>query len=209
MNINNYFTTPIFVELKEEFLKSSIKNTDKYIKEAYKNLEEQTKKTNGFGLSYHSVNLFNDNNFRDLMTYINQKSIDFLDVQGFDINKYKMVFTEMWVQEFSRKGGGHHSTHIHHNNHVSGFYFLKCSENTSYPIFHDPRPAALMTKLREKNILDITPASNMINFKPKPGTLIIFPSYLPHEYVIDNGSEPFRFIHFNIQAIDKEILKNV
>jgi uncharacterized protein (TIGR02466 family) len=207
--MNNYFQTPIWVEIKEEFLKSSIKNTDKYIKEAYKTSEEQTKKTKGFGLTYHSVNLFNDNNFRDLTNYINQKSIDFLNIQGFKIDEYKTVFSEMWVQEFSRKGGGHHSIHTHPNNHVSGFYFLKCSENTSYPIFHDPRSGAVMTKLKEKNILDITPASSIINFRPKPGTLIIFPSYLPHEYAVDDGSEPFRFIHFNIQAIEKGMLKNV
>jgi hypothetical protein len=99
--MNNYFQTPIWVEIKEEFLKSSIKNTDKYIKEAYKTSEEQTKKTKGFGLTYHSVNLFNDNNFRDLTNFINQKSIDFLNIQGFKIDDYKTVVSEMWVQEFS------------------------------------------------------------------------------------------------------------
>ena len=46
----------------------------------------------------------------------------------------------MWVQEFAKKGGGHHSAHIHWNQHVSGFYFLKCSDKTSYPIFHEPKP---------------------------------------------------------------------
>jgi uncharacterized protein (TIGR02466 family) len=206
MQVVEYFKTPIFVEMKEEFLKSSIKNTEKYIKEAYKNIKEKNKT---FGLTYHSVNLFNDNNFRDLKNYIHQKSFDFLEIQGFKTEKYTLVFTEMWVQEFSRKGGGHHSAHTHQNNHVSGFYFLKCSDNTSYPIFHDPRSGAKMTKLDEKNIFDITSASSLINFRPKPGTLVIFPSYLTHEYAVDDGSEPFRFIHFNIQAIDKEILKNV
>ena len=53
-------------------------------------------------------------------------------------------------------------------------FFLKCSEKTSYPIFHDPRPGAEMTKLFMKNQEQITLGSNQIHYKPKPGTMIIF-----------------------------------
>ena len=63
------------------------------------------------------------------------------------MKQYQTMFSEMWVQEFSKKGGGHHSAHIHWNQHVSGFYFLKCSDKTSYPIFHEPRTGARATKL--------------------------------------------------------------
>jgi hypothetical protein len=54
------------------------------------------------------------------------------------------------VQEFAKKGGGHHSAHIHWNQHVSGFYFLKCSNKTSYPVFHEPKTGARCTKLKMK-----------------------------------------------------------
>ena len=67
------------------------------------------------------------------------------------MSKYQTIFTEMWVQEFSKKGGGgHHSAHHHWNQHVSGFYFLKASDKTSMPIFYDPRQGARMTKLYQK-----------------------------------------------------------
>ena len=46
------------------------------------------------------------------------------------------------------------------------------------------------------------------HLKPKPGTLIIFPGYLEHEYAVDFGIEPFRFIHWNIQAVPKEMAKD-
>ena len=49
----------------------------------------------------------------------------------------------------------------------------------------------------------------IIHFKPKPGTLIIFPGFLEHEYAVDHGIEPFRFIHWNIQAVPKEMAKDV
>jgi hypothetical protein len=48
------------------------------------------------------------------------------------MQQYTTMFSEMWVQEFAKKGGGHHSAHVHWNQHVSGFYFLKASDKTSY-----------------------------------------------------------------------------
>ena len=109
-----------------------------------------------------------------------------------------------------KKGGGHHSAHIHWNQHVSGFYFLKCSDKTSYPVFHEPKTGARCTKLKIKpDLKGIWPGHEQFHLKPKPGTLIIFPGYLEHEYAVDFGIEPFRFIHWNIQAVPKEMAKDV
>ena len=64
-----------------------------------------------------------------------------------------------------------------------------------------------MTKLPLKNEEQITMGTSQVNFKPKPGTIIIFPGYVPHEYAVDPGLEPFRFIHFNIKAVETSISK--
>jgi uncharacterized protein (TIGR02466 family) len=126
------------------------------------------------------------------------------------MQQYQTMFSEMWVQEFSKKGGGHHSAHIHWNQHVSGFYFLKVNEKTSYPIFHEPRTGARCTKLIMKpELKGVFHGTELVNFRPKPGTLIIFPGYLEHEYAVDHGKAPFRFIHWNITAIPKQMAKNV
>jgi len=120
------------------------------------------------------------------------------------------MFSELWVQEFAKKGGGHHSAHIHWNQHVSGFYFLKASDKTSYPIFHEPKTGARTTKLKMKSDLKgVWAGHEQFHMKPKPGTLIIFPGYLEHEFSVDFGIEPFRFIHWNIQAVPKEMAKDV
>ena len=58
-----------------------------------------------------------------------------------------------------------------------------------------------MNLLPQKDPSKVTMASSQINYHAKPGRLIFFNSYLPHLYAVDNGYEPFRFIHFNIQAI--------
>jgi uncharacterized protein (TIGR02466 family) len=209
MYINNYFNTAIWSEQKPEFLKSLIKSSNKYIKQAKKREKKYIKEFGDFGRSYHSTPLINDNDFLDFRNYIGQKSWEYLDHQGYDMSLYTTMFSELWVQEFAKKGGGHHSAHVHWNQHVSGFYFLKCSDKTSFPIFHEPRTGARATKLKLKNINGVVGGSELINFKPTPGTLIIFPGFLEHEYAVDFGLEPFRFIHWNIQAVPKEMSKDV
>ena len=208
MEINEFFKTPIWIDYKPEFIRSLNKASDKYIKEAKKRDKEYIKKHGDFGKSFHSDPIFTDSKFIDFRNYVGEKSWEFLDWQGFDMQEYTTVFSEMWVQEFAKKGGGHHSAHIHWNQHVSGFYFLKCSDKTSYPIFHEPRTGARTTKLKVKNPDEISLGSELINFKPKPGTLIIFPGYLEHEFAVDHGIEPFRFIHWNIQAVPKVMAKD-
>ena len=212
MDTNNYFNTKIWSEQKPEFLKSLTKATNKYIKAAknFPETKKHIKKFGDFGMSYHSTPLTMDNDFRDFREYIGQKSWEYLDHEGFDMKQYQTMFSEFWVQEFSKKGGGHHSAHVHWNQHVSGFYFLKCSDKTSMPIFHEPRTGARSTKLKMKvNVKEILNGNELIHFKPTPGTLIIFPGYLEHEFSLDFGLDPFRFIHWNIQAIPKEMAKDV
>ena len=209
MQITEYFKTPIWIEDKPEFVKSLNKASNQYIKDARKREKEFIKKHGDFGRSYHSTPLTMDNNFLDFRNYVGQKSWEFLDWCGFDMQQYTTMFSELWVQEFAKNGGGHHSAHIHWNQHVSGFYFLKCSDKTSYPIFHEPRTGARATKLKMKPGNGVFHGTELVHFKPKPGTLIIFPGYLEHEYAVDFGVEPFRFIHWNIQAVPKEMAKDV
>ena len=211
MYINNYFNTTIWSEQKPEFLKSLTKATNKYIKDAknFPEAKKHIKEFGDFGRSYHSTPLTADNDFRDFRDYIGQKSWEYLDHQGFDMSQYVTMFSELWVQEFAKKGGGHHSAHVHWNQHVSGFYFLKAGEKTSLPVFHEPRTGARSTKLKMKDQKGVLAGSELIHFKPTPGTLIIFPGYLEHEFSVDFGIEPFRFIHWNIQAVPKEMAKDV
>jgi len=210
MQKHEYYKTLILTEEKPEFVNSLNKASDKYIKEARKKDKKIIKQFGDFGTSHHSTPLTLDNDFMDFRNYIGQKSWEFLDYHGYDMKHYTTMFSEMWVQEFSKKGGGHHSAHVHWNQHVSGFYFLKCSEETSFPIFHDPRPAAKVTKLRLKpDLKGILYGTERIHYRPQPGTLIIFPGYLEHEYAVDHGKAPFRFIHWNIQAVPKEMAKDV
>ena len=59
------------------------------------------------------------------------------------------------------------------------------------------------------DLKSIVNGTELVHFRPQPGTLLIFPGYLEHEFSVDQGKEPFRFIHWNIQAVPKEMAKDV
>ena len=212
LNFESYFGTPVYAVELPELVKNLNKISNKFILEAKKNNEELIKnrqknfkkKIGDFGLSHHSKSLINESGFKDIRSYVEERSFEILDHIGYDLTDYKLKWSEMWLQEFAKNGGGHHEGHIHYNTHISGFYFLKCSDKTSYPIFHDPRSAKTMSDLPLKNEDEISLGSSKINVKPKPGTLILFPSYLRHGFSLDLGLEPYRFIHFNLQVVKKD-----
>jgi hypothetical protein len=115
-------------KIDKEILKTLDVVCDKYIEEAKKIAQESLdkryekfgKEVGDKGLSYHSTNeLIDDIQFQVFNKFVLKTAENILDSQGFDLTNHKLKYTEMWVQEFTRAGGGHHDTHIHWNNHVS------------------------------------------------------------------------------------------
>ena len=217
MKAELHFSTPIYSSFDDRFVKPLNKISDNLIlkskKENIKALKDREKgigkKIGDHGFSYQSDSLINNKNFDDFKNYIGELSVAVLDSQGYNLKEHVLFFKELWVQQFAEKGGGHHTLHTHWNGHISGFYFLKASEATSMPIFDDPRPGNVMNLLPEKDKTTLTYASSQVNYKVKPGRMMFFPSYMPHQYTVDMGYEPFRFIHWNCQAIPKGVLNVV
>ena len=201
--LENYFQCPIWYADCPSFVAKINKYSDPYIKKSKQNKKN---KKNDIGEVFHSTTLIGDNNFFNLQSYVLKTCNNLLNEMGFDLTNYQLFLTEFWVQEFAKKGGGHHSLHTHWNGHMSGFYFLKASKKTSTPVFEDPRPGNLMNLLPQKDNTKVTHASSQIVYDVKPGRMIFFPSYLPHQYTVDLGKEPFRFIHWNCQAIPKGVI---
>ena len=189
----------------KDFMSVCDEHTEKAIKNTQQKIEERQKKYNAaikdHGMSYHSGSkLYEDDRFHNFELLIRNTARNILTDQGFDLSNYTLDYTEMWIQKFAYDGGGHQDTHIHWDNHISGFYFVECSDRTSKPIFHDPRPARMMFNLPIKDHSKLCPAMERQIIKVKAGTLLLFNSWLPHQFSVDNGIDPFRFIHFNLQA---------
>ena len=210
-----FFGSPIWKINKPDFVADAIKATDSHIeaskeraiKKQKEKLGDDYDKVKEHGLSYHSDNLIGVEGLKELQDYIGNSSHNLLDQQGFNMKKHTMFFTEFWVQEFADNGGGHHDTHTHYDNHISGFYFLKCSDKTSFPVFSDPRHGFNMARLELKE--DRGPyatGNDLVELKPKVGDMVFFNSYMPHQFTVDNGLDYFRFIHFNLQAVRNNIV---
>tara|TARA_R100001129_G_scaffold180709_1_gene159071 strand:+ start:146 stop:805 length:660 start_codon:yes stop_codon:yes gene_type:complete len=203
-----FFQTPIWSTEKPEWVKETNKACQPYLDEAHQKHSEKIKKNKGndFGLVYHSTDIGYDPKLKNLSNYIRSTAFNLFDSWGYNLTDHSILYESMWVQEFAKDGGGHHRVHIHENCHMSGFYFL-INENSSYPLFHDPRSGACMTALPQKDERKITPATRVCNYQPKAGSLYMFPSYLPHEYIVSRGGK-FRFIHFNLRVIPNYMLNS-
>ena len=193
-----YLDNKDFINVCDEHTDQAISNTKKLIDERNNKFKTDVK---DHGMSYHSgAEMYKDERFSNFELLIRNTARNILENQGFDLFDYSIDYTEMWIQKFAYEGGGHQDTHVHWDNHISGFYFVECSDRTSRPIFHDPRPARMMLNLPIKDHSKLCPAMERQIVPVKSGTMLLFNSWLPHSFSVDNGIDPFRFIHFNLRA---------
>ena len=202
--IEEQFKCPVYITQIPEWIEKLDKRSDPIIENIRKTWQKKIKDPKNpikqMPNSLHSELLWQYPEYNELAQLIMQQSMNILSWQGYDLTGKIPILNELWVQEFPKEGG-FHDIHEHGNNHISGFYFLKCSEKTSYPVFWDPRPGKKMMDLRMKDQSKINYGSQQVHYKVKPGTLMFFNSYMPHSYVHYKGDEKFRFIHFNMQAV--------
>ncbi len=194
------FVNQVYRGIDESFLYLD-KECDSIIERCIKRDKEKLKsgKIEHLPNSYHSENLWQYEPFTDFMNFIMQQMWNILHWQGYNLENRIPMVNECWVQEFPEEGG-FHDVHIHGNNIMSGFYFLKAGNKTSKPYFHDPRPGKAMVDIMSKKKGEVTPATAQVNYPVKPGQFIFFNSWLPHSYAHHKGKEKFRFIHFNMSA---------
>ena len=203
-SVEDQFKCPIYLATKPEWVDELNKASDPIIERLRKTWKKKIKDPKDpakqMPNSLHSELLWQYPAFQPIANLILQQSWNILSWQGYKLDGKMPLLTELWVQEFPEEGG-FHDIHEHGNNHISGFYFLKCNEKTSHPVFWDPRPGKKMTDLQMADQSKINYGNQQIHYNVKPGTFIFFNSYMPHSYVHHKGKEKFRFIHFNMQAV--------
>lgn len=150
-----------------------------------------------------SQDISQDPRIQDFCEYTAKMALSILSEQGYLVDNKSAYFESMWCQEHHR-----HSMmeqHVHPGNiKIVGFYFLDVPPDCSLACFHDPRPAKIQSGEPERNISEITDASNGFYIKPEPGGLILSNSWVPHSFTRQRSPDPFRFVHFNICLTDQE-----
>jgi len=113
LQLEEFFKCPIWFADEPKFVDSLNKASDKYIEESKKTLKPAIDKRNkkfgdkgDMGHVFHSTTLIGDPNFKQLQDYIGATAHNLLGEMGFDMSGHQLFTTEMWVQEFAKKGGG-------------------------------------------------------------------------------------------------------
>jgi Putative 2OG-Fe(II) oxygenase len=201
INAGVYFPTMIYDLQKPEYLEVA-RST---VKEAL-DLVKKKIKFNPLYPVYQTESLLEgDSKIRDLLMFIAQTGFHILQQQGYAMEHVAVNFIEAWCQEHHKYSSM--EQHIHGGNaQLIGFYFIDVPENSSLPVFHDPRAGKNQVTFMENDVNGITPATTGITIQPKEGMLVFANSWLPHSFTRNGSDKPFRFIHFTlgIQAAPPE-----
>jgi uncharacterized protein (TIGR02466 family) len=145
-----------------------------------------------------SDNFAHDERIKPLKLYILNSILVALNQQGYDLRNGTVHMLDMWCQEHHTYSGMDY--HVHGGAIMSGFYFLDCPDESSRLLFHDPRSSKVFSGLPELDQNNLTSASSIVNYIPKPGMLVFANSWLPHSITRNRSDDPFRFIHFNVSV---------
>lgn len=111
----------------------------------------------------------------------------------FDLAK-QLALDSIWINVL--KPGGAHSGHIHPSSVLSGTYYVTVPKGASALKLEDPRLGLMMAAPRRKETAP-RDAQPFVTVAPKPGTLILFESWLRHEVPANTARESRISVSFN------------
>ena len=118
--------------------------------------------------------LCKDPDFSQINEFVTNQVIQYCKEQGIDLNCLDTNPVDAWFNIY--KKNNFQEWHIHTDVMISASYYLRCNDSSAKIYFKSP-----VLDMMPPNIL----SSNNLNFqhvwfKPKPGMVLIFRSYLDH-----------------------------
>ncbi len=92
--------------------------------------------------------------------------------------------------------GGHHAAHIHPHSVISGTYYVEVPKGASAIRFEDPRLGLMMAAPPRKATARIANRT-FVDIKPKPGTVLLWESWLRHEVPVNKARTKRVSLSFN------------
>lgn len=96
----------------------------------------------------------------------------------FDLGGKGLALDSLWINML--ESGGHHAAHIHPLSVISGTFYADVPPGASAIRFEDPRHALMMAAPPRKANARRTNRA-FVDVEPKPGTLLLWESWLRHE----------------------------
>ncbi|MFM9865820.1 MAG: TIGR02466 family protein, partial [Micropepsaceae bacterium] len=131
--------------------------------------------------------------FADLERRLAPHIATFAKALHFDLAK-KLTLDSIWINVL--KPGGAHSGHIHPASTISGTYYVTVPKGASALKLEDPRLGLMMAAPRKRETAPRN-AQPFAYITPKPGTLILFESWLRHEVPANTARENRISVSFN------------
>lgn len=145
---------------------------------------------------YMSESYHEDHRLAEFSQFIIDAGFSALGSQGYNTDLFDLRISAMWTQEHHKHSAM--EQHVHPNCSMVGFYFLETSENCSRAVFHDPRSMKIMAELPERDTSVASSASQMINYAPRPGLMILTNAWIAHSFTRHRPEQPIKFVHFNL-----------
>jgi uncharacterized protein (TIGR02466 family) len=132
--------------------------------------------------------------FADLQRHLDLHVAKFARELHFDLRGRKLKLDSIWINIL--KPLGVHTAHIHPHSVISGTYYVSVPKGSSALKLEDPRLGLMMAAPAKKPKAP-REAQPFVYLDPKPGTLILFESWLRHEVPPNQAHQDRISISFN------------
>ncbi len=132
--------------------------------------------------------------FDDLVRRIDPKVAAFARTLDLDLGGRRLVLDSFWINVL--EPGGHHAAHIHPHSVVSGTFYVDVPKGASAIRFEDPRLPQQMAAPPKKANARLGNRT-FVSVEPKPGTLLLWESWLRHEVPVNNARRARISLSFN------------
>lgn len=195
LDVAFYFPCPVYAIERPDFL-----DAVSVVSEENLAIARSKQELNEIYPMVTSNNYYDDPRVAAFAQFVGATAWNILSEQGYNMQNNAVQFMEMWTQEHYKHSAM--DQHVHgYGSQIVGFYFLETPENCSRLVIHDPRSAKIQIDLPEQDINIVSPATKLINYIPKPGTLIFTNSWLAHSFSRHAADLPIKFVHFNLSVI--------
>jgi uncharacterized protein (TIGR02466 family) len=132
--------------------------------------------------------------FARLERMIDGHAARFARALHWDLRGGRPICDSMWVNVLSQ--GGSHTSHLHTNAVLSGTYYVTVPEGSAPIVFEDPRHALMMAAPPRKTSAPREVQTN-VSEKARPGTLLLWESWLRHEVPLNRAERERISVSFN------------
>ena len=121
-----------------------------------------------------TYDLCKDPDFSEINKFVINQVIQYCKAQSIDLNCLDTNPVDSWLNIY--KKNNFQEWHLHTNVMISAAYYLRCNNSSAKIYFKSPVLDMMSPNTLSNNDLNF----EHVWFKPKPGTVLIFRSYLSH-----------------------------